>query len=207
MGIKVSNMPDRRKRQTLMFSTQLSGEGMLAATDYLRKDYLFLTVSCVSGEEHTKITEHLDFLEPDEESQPHEDSHSDWSGSSWGNPVKTRELNSEQAMTNLTSKFEHLSTVVKEIQKRNDQLQQKVENLEGKNAWLEKKLSEAATHDQTITKSSHEFVTIKKENMSQLLASCEFFQEKLDEMSYHHHKLEERQQVVEDTLKCLSCLE
>merc|ERR1711909_241520 len=124
----VSNVPDKRKRQTLMFSTRISSERKLAAMDYLRRDFLFLTVSSVSGEEHTKITEHVDLLKPDEESQLELSEYE----SCWGNSVSPPEVNLEQAINNLTSNF----------------------------------------------------VIINKENMSQLLTSCESFQEKLDEINY-----------------------
>merc|ERR1712012_789502 len=118
----------------------------------------------------------------------------------------------EKAVTNLAYKVEELSrndqlqqevdnltldlsTLRIESQERNDQLQKEVEILLRQNDLLVKKLS-AYTQDKKLAHSTPDLVTMDKKSMSQLLASCESFQNKLDAMSDRQHK-------VEDTLRWL----
>ena len=91
----------------------------------------------------------------------------------------------------------------KKIQETNNQLQREVENLQRKNASSEKKPS-ADTQNQSFVNSTPGLVTIVKEDMSQLLASCEYFQKKLDDMDDRQQKFENKQHIVENNLRCLS---
>ena len=217
---KVTNLPDKWERQTLMFSTQFSKRSKVGALDYIKNDYLFLNIENVCGEEHTKISELISH-----------GSLTELSGSGWDHQVSSRELYLEQAVTNLTSKLEKVSTLAMEMQERNkdiqetnkemqernkeiqetnkkiqetnNQLQREVENLQRKNASSEKKPS-ADTQNQSFVNSTPGLVTIVKEDMSQLLASCEYFQKKLDDMDDRQQKFENKQHIVENNLRCLS---
>ena len=206
-------MPDKKKRQTLMFSNKFPEQRRVAAMYNLKKDYVSLTIDNVCDEQHTKMSEHVDIHEPVDELQ------SEWSDSDdWGHPVSSPKLNLEQAVTNLTSKLEELSTSVKKIQernkeiqeevketqKRNGQLQQEVKILQRKNASLEKKLS-SETQVRPSANSTPCFGNIKEEDIYQLLTCCESFQKNLDNVNDQQQELEDRQHKVEDMLRCLSC--
>ena len=198
--------------QTLIFSTNFSEDKKEAAMYHLKTDYLSLTVGCVGDEEYTEISE------PDSVDK----TPLVLSGSVWGHSVSSRKVleqnvidlayqvdelsismmksqersdQLQKEVDNLTSKVEVFSTLRMESQERNDQLQQEVENLLRQNDLLVKKLS-THTQDKTLDNSTPDLVTIDKDSMSQLLASCESFQNKLDAMSDRQHK-------VEDILRCL----
>merc|ERR1712012_159354 len=111
--------------------------------------------------------------------------------------IESQERNDQlqQEVDNLASKVEVFSTLRMESQERNDQLQKEVEILLRQNDLLVKKLS-AYTQDKKLAHSTPDLVTMDKKSMSQLLASCESFQNKLDAMSDRQHK-------VEDTLRWL----
>ena len=189
--------------QTLIFSTNFSEDKKEAAMYHLKTDYLSLTVGCVGDEEYTEIRE------PDSlDKTPLV-----LSGSVWGHSVSSRKVHLEQTVTDLAYQVDELSISMRKSQERNDQLQKYVDNLTSKievistlmmksqernnqllrqNDLLVKKLS-AHTQDKTLANSTPDFVTIDKDSMSQLLASCESFQNKLDAMSDRQHKVEDTQ--------------
>ena len=203
-----------------MFSTQFPEQRKVAAMYNLKRDFLFLNIDNISGEEHTKIREHTEIREPVDEGR------SELSGSDWGTAVSSRESNLEQAVTDLTSKHEELSNLVKEIQERNKviqeevketqgrnaQLQQEVEILQRKNALLEKKLSsETQVKPFAIANSTSGLGTTTEKQLIQLLECCESFQKDLNnvndqqqELEDRQHKIEDRQNKVEDELNRLS---
>merc|ERR1711909_199250 len=166
-----SFMARNEKRQTLAFSNSFDDYIQHSAMKIL-DNYLFLTVANVPS-----VEEDPDTAAQDEENYA--------TMLEWKNTV-------DRQMTSLMNNLEQLSTTVQELQNINHQLQQNVNDLQRKNKLLEEKLS-ADTHGQTIDNSPPDNGTgaITKENMLQLLTSCESFQEELDEMGERQLKFDD----------------
>jgi len=150
-----SFMARNEKRQTLAFSTSFDDHIQCAAMNILN-NYLFLTVAKVPS------VEDPDTAAPDEENYA--------AMSEWKNTV-------DRQMTSLMNNLEQLSITVQELQTKNHLLQQNMNDLQRKNNLLEEKLS-ADTRGHTIDNTPPDNGTgaITKENMLQLLTSCESFQ-------------------------------
>jgi len=78
----------------------------------------------------------------------------------------------DKQMTSLTNRLEQLSTKVQELQNENNQLKQEVIDMQSCNKLQEEKIS-ADTQGRTIGNSMPDNVVIIKENMLELLTSCE----------------------------------
>jgi len=142
-----SFMARTEKRQTLAFSTSFDDYIQCSAMNIL-DNYLFLTVANVPS-----VEEDPDTAAPDEENYA--------AMLEWKNTV-------DRQMTSLMNNLEQLSTTVQELKNKNQQR---------KNNLLEEKLS-ADTRGHTIDNTPPDNGTgaITKENMLQLLTSCESFQ-------------------------------
>eukprot|EP00092_Neocalanus_flemingeri_P004908 GFUD01005281.1.p1 GENE.GFUD01005281.1~~GFUD01005281.1.p1 ORF type:complete len:806 (+),score=261.44 GFUD01005281.1:345-2420(+) len=94
-----------------------------------------------------------------------------------------------------------LSRTVEMMQDRNCQLQRTVDTMQGRNSLLEKKLSDSnlktgrEQHSST-TSSTVSDVTGMKENLLDLLASCESFQTGFDKMTVRQTELENKLKTV-----------
>jgi len=161
-GMDDSFMARNEKRQTLVFSTSFDDNTQHSAMNIL-DNYLFLTVAKVPS-----VEEDPDTAAPDEENYA--------AMLEWKNTV-------DRQMTSLMNNLEQLSTTVQELKNKNQQR---------KNNLLEEKLS-ADTRGHTIDNTPPDNGTgaITKENMLQLLTSCESFQEELDEMGERQLKFDD----------------
>jgi len=101
----------------------------------------------------------------------------------------------DKQMTSFTNRLEQLFTKVQEMQSENHQLKQEVNDLQRRISLPEEKLS-ADTQGRTIDNSKPDNVAIIKENMLELLTSCETFQKDLE-------KMDERQRKFDDMLSYL----
>merc|ERR1719318_2500668 len=90
------------------------------------------------------------------------------------------------------------NSTVEKMQDRNCQLQKTVDSMQEKNSTLEKKLSEKGEDGSNVLplNSSSADVSGMKENLLELLASCESFQKGFDKMAERQTELENKLKTV-----------
>jgi len=101
--------------------------------------------------------------------------------------TKVQEFQNE---TSLSNRLEQLSTKVEELQNENHQLKQVVNDLQSRNSLPEEKIL-ANSQGGTISHSKPDNVAITKENMLELLTSCESFQKDLEKVNERQNKFDD----------------